>query len=219
MEPLLGRLHQGFAQRKRNSEPAGRESVPPRGYLKFISTCTFEDRSWNHSTFRVTRLVASTLGFRESNLFGVHIRRNFRDTRISEWSPNGRYMPDTNMHFFSSSPFFLQKCYLSASETLKKLKELDPQYELNGMRNIWILKPSELCCGSGISISHNLKDILRRVDGKPKDYFVVQKYIGRCCFYFYWYRYTCKVFPLEESRVALKGLQSRGRLKRLRAAH
>ncbi|KOX75309.1 Tubulin glycylase 3A [Melipona quadrifasciata] len=62
---------------------------------------------------------------------------------------------------------------------LAKLKEVDPQYELNGMRNIWILKPSELCCGTGISISHNLKDIYRKIKSKPKDYFIVQKYIER----------------------------------------
>ncbi|XP_076388301.1 tubulin glycylase 3A isoform X2 [Megachile rotundata] len=73
----------------------------------------------------------------------------------------------------------LQK-YLEVTNTaLSKLKDVDPQYELNGMRNIWILKPSELCCGTGISISHNLKDIFRRVKSRPKDYFIVQKYIER----------------------------------------
>ncbi|KAK0073362.1 hypothetical protein PV325_009824, partial [Microctonus aethiopoides] len=73
----------------------------------------------------------------------------------------------------------LERCYLSASVILKKLKEFDPQYELNGMRNIWILKPSDLCCGTGISISHCVKDIFRRVEAKPKDYFIVQKYIEK----------------------------------------
>ncbi|XP_029036161.1 tubulin glycylase 3A-like isoform X1 [Osmia bicornis bicornis] len=73
----------------------------------------------------------------------------------------------------------LQKYHEVANSTLEKLKEVDPQYELNGMRNIWILKPSELCCGTGISISHNLRDIFRRVKSKPKDYFIVQKYIER----------------------------------------
>ena len=47
------------------------------------------------------------------------------------------------------------------------------------MRNMWILKPSELCCGTGISISHNLKDIFRKIKSRPKDYFIVQKYIGK----------------------------------------
>ncbi|XP_078052231.1 tubulin glycylase 3A [Augochlora pura] len=73
----------------------------------------------------------------------------------------------------------LQRYYDVAKSTLSKLKEVDPQYELNGMRNMWILKPSELCCGTGISISHNFKDIFRKVKSRPKDYFIVQKYIER----------------------------------------
>nr|XP_033321045.1 tubulin glycylase 3A-like [Megalopta genalis] len=73
----------------------------------------------------------------------------------------------------------LQRYYDVARSTLAKLKEVDPQYELNGMRNMWILKPSELCCGTGISISHNFKDIFRKVKSRPKDYFIVQKYIER----------------------------------------
>ncbi|XP_043259692.1 tubulin glycylase 3A-like [Colletes gigas] len=74
---------------------------------------------------------------------------------------------------------YLQKFIEAAKSTLSKLKEVDPQYELNGMRNTWILKPSELCCGTGISISHNLRDIFRKVKSRPKDYFIVQKYIER----------------------------------------
>ncbi|XP_017767757.1 PREDICTED: tubulin glycylase 3A-like [Eufriesea mexicana] len=73
----------------------------------------------------------------------------------------------------------LQKYFDAANATLTKLKEVDPQYELNGMRNMWILKPSELCCGTGISISHSLKDIFRKIKSRPKDYFIVQKYIER----------------------------------------
>ncbi|XP_076767206.1 tubulin glycylase 3A [Xylocopa sonorina] len=73
----------------------------------------------------------------------------------------------------------LQKCLEAAQLTIGKLKEVDPQYELNGTRNIWIVKPSELCCGTGISISHSLKDIFRRIKSRPKDYFIVQKYIER----------------------------------------
>lgn len=61
---------------------------------------------------------------------------------------------------------------------MEKLKTVDPQYEPNGTRGIWILKPSDLCCGTGIVISHDLGDILRRIEEKPKDYFIVQKYIG-----------------------------------------
>ncbi|XP_012281705.1 tubulin glycylase 3A [Orussus abietinus] len=73
----------------------------------------------------------------------------------------------------------LEKYYETATSILRKLKDVDPQYELSGTRNIWIVKPSDLCCGTGIGISHNLKDIFRKVGSRPKDYFIVQKYIER----------------------------------------
>ncbi|XP_020300319.1 tubulin glycylase 3A-like [Pseudomyrmex gracilis] len=71
----------------------------------------------------------------------------------------------------------LKRCFSIAAITLERLKTVDPQYNVNGMRGIWILKPSHLCCGNGIVISHSLKDVLRRVEEKPKDYYIVQKYI------------------------------------------
>ncbi|EZA56662.1 Tubulin glycylase 3A [Ooceraea biroi] len=96
----------------------------------------------------------------------------------------------------------IQRCFLTAVVTLEKLKTVDPQYEMSGMRGIWILKPSHLCCGNGIVISHNLKDILRRVEEKPKDYYIVQKYIERPLLIKetkfdirLWYLVTC-TFPL-----------------------
>ncbi|XP_066587677.1 tubulin glycylase 3A-like [Prorops nasuta] len=79
---------------------------------------------------------------------------------------------------FDSSPS-LSSLYTVANETLKKVKSVDPQYELNGIRNIWILKPSDLCCGTGIIMSHKLVNINKRVQDCPKDYFIVQKYIER----------------------------------------
>jgi glutathione synthase/RimK-type ligase-like ATP-grasp enzyme len=56
---------------------------------------------------------------------------------------------------------------------------MDPQFNLNGERNIWIVKPSNLCCGSGIFMTHDLKTIIRKVESKPRDYYIVQKYIGK----------------------------------------
>ncbi|XP_014216954.1 tubulin glycylase 3A-like [Copidosoma floridanum] len=73
----------------------------------------------------------------------------------------------------------LEVCYQAAQSALEKLKKLDPQFDLNGERNIWIVKPSNLCCGSGIFMTHELKTILRKVESKPRDYYVVQKYIER----------------------------------------
>lgn len=62
---------------------------------------------------------------------------------------------------------------------LEKLKNVDSQFDLSGEKNIWIVKPSNLCCGSGIFMTHDLRTILRKVESKPRDYYIVQKYIGK----------------------------------------
>lgn len=77
----------------------------------------------------------------------------------------------------TSVQFQFKEAYTSAVSILEQLKEVDCQYNLNGTRNVWILKPNYLCCGVGISISHNLKEIQQRVEAKPRDYFIIQKYI------------------------------------------
>ncbi|XP_044017053.1 tubulin glycylase 3A-like isoform X1 [Aphidius gifuensis] len=96
----------------------------------------------------------------------------------------------------------LEKCYLSTCKILEKMQNIDPQYEINGTKNIWILKPSNLCCGNGIIMSHCIDDILRRVNAKPKNYYAVQKYIekpllirGTKFDIRVWYLVTC-TFPL-----------------------
>ncbi|XP_024946433.1 tubulin glycylase 3A [Cephus cinctus] len=79
----------------------------------------------------------------------------------------------------STEGLSIHEMYKQAVQTLKKVEDIDPQYKLNGMRNIWILKPSDLCCGTGIVISHKLTHIIKKIHDSPKDYFVVQKYIER----------------------------------------
>lgn len=106
--------------------------------------------------------------------------RTFRNlSRSAAVDGSSPTKPDIPSHkSISISPRLSQRCFLTAVVTLEKLKTVDPQYEMSGMRGIWILKPSHLCCGNGIVISHNHKDILRKVDEKAKDYYIVQKYIG-----------------------------------------
>lgn len=68
-------------------------------------------------------------------------------------------------------------------DILKNLEQKDPQYNLSGSRNIWILKPScnvknniDLSRGRGIRCAVKLPEILDQVLGKDIQY-VVQKYI------------------------------------------
>ena len=59
-------------------------------------------------------------------------------------------------------------------ELLEGVKARYPQYELNGARNIWIVKPAGLSRGRGIHMFSDLKKLLDFIKGK---HYVVQKYI------------------------------------------
>lgn len=60
----------------------------------------------------------------------------------------------------------------------KRLKDRNPQYELNGYNNIWICKPGNLSRGRGISCFNTLEGILEYTSIKQENRkWVVQKYI------------------------------------------
>ena len=61
------------------------------------------------------------------------------------------------------------------SEILKKLSQKFPQYVLGGNRNIWIVKPSGLSRGRGITCIDQLNDILSNI--RSHNQTVIQKYI------------------------------------------
>ena len=61
------------------------------------------------------------------------------------------------------------------SEKLQKLSENFPQYDFGGNRNIWIVKPSGLSRGRGITCIDQLNDILSNI--KSHNQTVIQKYI------------------------------------------
>ena len=69
-------------------------------------------------------------------------------------------------------PTLLEQCEF----ILQELQRNNPQYHLNGSRNIWILKPSLLSRGRGIKCFNNLTKILDFVFQKKIPY-VCQKYI------------------------------------------
>ena len=61
------------------------------------------------------------------------------------------------------------------TEILNKLSENFPQYDLNGDRNIWIVKPGALSRGRGITCIDQLNDIISNI--KSHNQTVIQKYI------------------------------------------
>lgn len=65
---------------------------------------------------------------------------------------------------------------LEVQDTLSRIKEKYPQTNMNGMNNIWIIKPSGLSRGRGIKLLGSLAEITHHL--QTKDFsFVIQKYM------------------------------------------
>ena len=62
-----------------------------------------------------------------------------------------------------------------ATKVTKSLQKLDPQFDLIGMRNIWIIKPGRKSRGRDIKILCDLREIKEYVSSP--NYWVAQKYI------------------------------------------
>ena len=59
---------------------------------------------------------------------------------------------------------------------LKQIKEKYPQYEMNGFKNMWIMKPGGLSRGRGIKLFKNLSKILDHFRNEQQPW-VCMKYI------------------------------------------
>lgn len=66
-----------------------------------------------------------------------------------------------------------------AQYILNKLEAITPNLDMDGMMNIWILKPIAGCQGRGIHICRTLQYILQVVKTNTTLRYVIQKYIGK----------------------------------------
>lgn len=65
-------------------------------------------------------------------------------------------------------------------DVIKAMIKYRPQSTIDGIRNIWILKPGDDSLGRGIVLKSCLIDIIAKVNQAAKENieYVVQKYIG-----------------------------------------
>lgn len=78
----------------------------------------------------------------------------------------------------------------SARNKLIEIRPYWPMFDIDGSKNIWILKPGNKCRGRGIQLVKHLEDVAKVVTMKLK--YVVQKYIGKntrniCMYYLHTY--------------------------------
>lgn len=73
------------------------------------------------------------------------------------------------------------KYVLASKHILKKIRNYWPQIDMDGIMNVWILKPGNKSRGRGIVLMNKLEDVVARVNptGKQDTRYVVQKYIER----------------------------------------
>ncbi|XP_076679200.1 tubulin glycylase 3A-like isoform X2 [Andrena cerasifolii] len=74
-----------------------------------------------------------------------------------------------------------QKFFLASKHLLKKIKKYCPQLDMDGVMNVWIMKPGNKSRGRGIVLLNKLEDVLAKMNpsSKSDNRYVVQKYIER----------------------------------------
>ncbi|XP_028159213.1 tubulin glycylase 3A-like isoform X1 [Ostrinia furnacalis] len=81
-----------------------------------------------------------------------------------------KFMEDKNTN--------LRQLERKAAKTLATMTKFWPQIDIDGVLNIWIVKPGNKCRGRGIQLMNNIKDIIGLINiPAQKTRYVVQKYI------------------------------------------
>ena len=62
--------------------------------------------------------------------------------------------------------------YKKAVELMEGLKTKFPQFNINGMNNVWIVKPAGLSRGRGITLYRSLTDMIELSKSKETQYIV-----------------------------------------------
>jgi tubulin monoglycylase TTLL3/8 len=75
---------------------------------------------------------------------------------------------------------YFQDLYESAKRVLTDVRKFWPQIDLDGMNNIWIVKPGAQSRGRGIQLTDKLDRVIEKVNptALKESRYVVQKYIG-----------------------------------------
>ena len=122
----------------------------------------------------------------------LDIDRDFPVVWDHEWNQFLTYFYALNHH---NEALIIPKGHkVQALISTSKLKLLEatkhwPQFDLDGFKNIWILKPGNKCRGRGIQLVRSIEDVEKIMNLKLK--YVVQKYIGERSLFWLFLPYPC----------------------------
>lgn len=109
----------------------------------------------------------------------MDLDRDFVRTWNHEWDEFlTNYYKIVHHHalFKESKEFSLHMFSASAKVTLREIRKNWPDFHIDGVKNVWILKPGNKCRGRGIHLVRHIEDVAKIMTMKLK--YVVQKYIG-----------------------------------------
>ncbi|KAF5304471.1 hypothetical protein FQA39_LY09667 [Lamprigera yunnana] len=110
----------------------------------------------------------------------LDIDREILETWDHEWDDfitNYIHLVHNHAMVLHSKHWNLMLFNAACKNTLTELKKYMPMIDVDGTKNIWILKPGNKCRGRGIQLIKNIDDVTKIMNLKLK--YVVQKYIER----------------------------------------
>lgn len=109
----------------------------------------------------------------------LDIDREFIRIWDHEWDQflsNYYLIVHNNALFIDTKEWSTSMYHATAKSTLKEIARYWPDYNIDGVKNIWILKPGNKCRGRGIQLVKHVEDVSKIMNLKLK--YVIQKYIG-----------------------------------------
>ncbi|XP_076761407.1 tubulin glycylase 3A-like [Xylocopa sonorina] len=111
-------------------------------------------------------------------------REDYKNLSISDWNEFLSWYERLSQRreiLQKKDGIVIEELLQFTANTVKEMARCRPQSEIDGIRNVWILKPGDKSLGRGIVLKDSLQDILSKINQATKEcmQYVVQKYIER----------------------------------------
>ncbi|XP_047506947.1 tubulin glycylase 3A-like isoform X1 [Pieris napi] len=158
--------------------------------LKWLSN-TFQDKNEQHLVQPHGKVPLSAVEFaiaRLNEYVAFFSHKDIDDTEEQaqhvwehEWDQfltHHYLLVHENAKFIEDKNINIRQLERKSSKVLATMVKFWPQMDIDGVFNIWIVKPGNKCRGKGIQLMNNIKDIIGLINvPAQKTRYVVQKYI------------------------------------------